>query len=636
MKLFTRLNRLPASGKPLLSVLSFPFFLLLLTFLSFTARSQVFQATGPTAAAIQPQVDAFRTVLGTLNPNTVGSIGTGRREINWDGVPDALSAPNLLPPNFFNVNSPRGVVLATPGGGFQVSANAATGVPINFGNINPSYPTTFLSFSPQRLFTTLGSNVCDIQFFVPGTTTPALTRGFGAVFSDVDFFGSTHIQYFDINNNPIANVDVPAFPGNQSFSFAGMIFSTAVISRVRIISGTVALGPDDIAGADVVVEDDFIYGEPVPLVVNADLSITKSASSNTVAAGDQLTYTIVVQNNGLSAAQNVQVSDVMPAGLTLQSANGPVSFSVGIAANTFTATAASLATGASASFTVVATVNSSASGTISNTATVTSSTTDPNTTNNSATATTTVCSSMNVTIPDAMALPSGVQPNTVYPGYAPASSITLTAEVSGGTAPYAFTWSNGEHTQSITVSPTMPTTYTVIVTDASGCQPDGATASKTIQTMDISGGQEGNKVLVCHKPGRLNHTLVVGPEGVADHLSHGDLLGACVLASTTQPKSSLPQEMMASASFGLQAFPNPLKGLARIQYTVPVAANVNIRVFDVVGREVGVLFNGNQAAGVHFLHYNTSKLSKGLYYTRMTATVNGKTAVQVQKLVKTD
>jgi type II secretory pathway pseudopilin PulG len=53
------------------------------------------QAAGTSAAAIQSAVDAYRADLGTLNPNVAGSFGSGRREINWDGVPDAFSAPNL-------------------------------------------------------------------------------------------------------------------------------------------------------------------------------------------------------------------------------------------------------------------------------------------------------------------------------------------------------------------------------------------------------------------------------------------------------------------------------------------------------------------------------------------------------------
>ena len=62
----------------------------------------VFSSAGANAAAITPTVDAFRTAMGALNPNVVGSFGTGRREINWDGVPDALAARNNFPANFFN------------------------------------------------------------------------------------------------------------------------------------------------------------------------------------------------------------------------------------------------------------------------------------------------------------------------------------------------------------------------------------------------------------------------------------------------------------------------------------------------------------------------------------------------------
>ena len=48
----------------------------------------LFQAAGPSVSSIQSSVDAYRTQLGTLNPNVVGSFASGRREINWDGVPD--------------------------------------------------------------------------------------------------------------------------------------------------------------------------------------------------------------------------------------------------------------------------------------------------------------------------------------------------------------------------------------------------------------------------------------------------------------------------------------------------------------------------------------------------------------------
>ncbi len=47
----------------------------------------------------------------------------GRREINWDGVPAAFTNNDLFPGNFFNVNSPRGVLFTTDGSGFRISNN---------------------------------------------------------------------------------------------------------------------------------------------------------------------------------------------------------------------------------------------------------------------------------------------------------------------------------------------------------------------------------------------------------------------------------------------------------------------------------------------------------------------------------
>lgn len=227
------------------------------------AATTVYNAAGANAVAIQGTVDSFRADLGALNPNVVGSFGSGRREINWDGVPDSLAAPNNLPGNFFNVNSPRGVVFSTPGTGFQVSANAGV-APVEFGNIDPSYPNLFATFSSQRLFTALGSTITDVRFFIPGSgsTIAAVTRGFGAVFSDVDLANISSIEYFDSANVSLGNHFVQNVSGNQTFSFLGVTFDAPVVSRVRITSGNQILAFGNTA-TDTVVMDDFIYGEPV-------------------------------------------------------------------------------------------------------------------------------------------------------------------------------------------------------------------------------------------------------------------------------------------------------------------------------------------------------------------------------------
>jgi hypothetical protein len=223
----------------------------------------LFTGTATTAAGITSIRDDFRAAIGGGTvAGANGSFGGVRREINWDGVPDMFSAPNLMPPNFFNVNSPRGAVFSTPGTGFEVSANAGV-APIDFGDINATYVGDFEAFSPQRLFTAIGSNATDVTFFLPGTTTPATTSAFGAIFSDVDLTGSS-LQFFDIFNNSLGIFAVPSLLGSQTFEFLGVQFDSSVINRVRITSGNSALsaGTNDGGAFDVAVMDDFLYAEP--------------------------------------------------------------------------------------------------------------------------------------------------------------------------------------------------------------------------------------------------------------------------------------------------------------------------------------------------------------------------------------
>jgi hypothetical protein len=232
------------------------------------AAPVIFEATGVNAGAIQATVDTYRAALGSLNPNVSGSFGSGgRREINWDGVPNGFAAPNNLPANFFNANSPRGVVLSTPGTGFQVSANAGV-APVEFDNLSAGYSTHFQAFSAQRLFTALGSTVTDVSFFVPGSATNAFTSGFGVVFSDVDLANTTSLSFFDVNDNLLGQFFVDPFPGDETFSFMGVLFNAGEqVARVRIVSGSQALAPGSTLDNDLVAMDDFIYAEPIARVV---------------------------------------------------------------------------------------------------------------------------------------------------------------------------------------------------------------------------------------------------------------------------------------------------------------------------------------------------------------------------------
>jgi hypothetical protein len=243
----------------------------------------VFQAAGPDVASIQSSVDAFRRAVdpdNKVNNNDPGPLTIGRREINWDGGGNVLTTTNPVTP-FNTFLNTRGSQFTTPGIGLTQappSGGPQGGLAALFNN--PTYATTFKTFSPFRLFAPVGSNITNALFFIPGSngTTPAAVRGFGAVFTDVDQpdgsgpsqdksnrGASTLVEFFGADGQLLFSSTVPASPGDGGQSFLGIVFNDARIASVRITTGNVPLGPDDDAKHDVVAMDDFIYGEPQAL-----------------------------------------------------------------------------------------------------------------------------------------------------------------------------------------------------------------------------------------------------------------------------------------------------------------------------------------------------------------------------------
>jgi hypothetical protein len=247
----------------------------------------VFQAAGPNAAAIQGTVDAYRAALGDPNnPNGAAPLPIGRREINWDGGGSDVTTAPVTP--FDTFTNSRGGRFTTPGIGLSQAPpeggpQGGLAGPLLFNN--PSYGDIFQTFSSPRLFTPVGSRITDGEFFVPGANpscgppscpdvplvAPAAVRGFGAVFTDVDKPGgnlvknSTTIEYFGADGRRIYLGLVPPSPGSGGLSFFGIVFDEPLIARVRITTGDSNPGPDDDARRDIVMMDDFLYGEPLPL-----------------------------------------------------------------------------------------------------------------------------------------------------------------------------------------------------------------------------------------------------------------------------------------------------------------------------------------------------------------------------------
>lgn len=223
-------------------------------------RRRVVRSRGAAAADIRPAFDKFTSILGEPDNGSGPPARDGRRSINWD----ADGVPFDMPGDFFNTNVPRGAVFKAKRGEFRVSnPPPVQHIEDNrFTSLNKKLAVQLLPFSAPRLFTPLRDNVVEVHFEVPGKPGhKATTTGFGAVLLDVDFKHVTSLEYFDVHGRRLAKVFAPAKRGG--LSFVGVAFNKPVVAYVRMTLGNRKVTDRDDEHGDVVVADDFVYGEPV-------------------------------------------------------------------------------------------------------------------------------------------------------------------------------------------------------------------------------------------------------------------------------------------------------------------------------------------------------------------------------------
>ena len=68
-----------------------------------------------------------------------------------------------------------------------------------------------------------------------------------------------------------------------------------------------------------------------------------------------------------------------------------------------------------------------------------------------------------------------------------------------------------------------------------------------------------------------------------------------------------------------QNYPNPFNPITNIQFTIPEQADVKLRIYNVLGRQVDVLVNETLPIGHHQILWNPRNLSSGVYFYKLEA-----------------
>lgn len=91
-----------------------------------------------------------------------------------------------------------------------------------------------------------------------------------------------------------------------------------------------------------------------------------------------------------------------------------------------------------------------------------------------------------------------------------------------------------------------------------------------------------------------------------------DLRKPKVPTSVIDPNAPLVYELA-------QNYPNPFNPTTKIVYSIPVQAQVELKIYNVVGQEVATLVNEVQKAGVHNAKFTSTNLASGIYFYRLVA-----------------
>jgi hypothetical protein len=106
----------------------------------------------------------------------------------------------------------------------------------------------------------------------------------------------------------------------------------------------------------------------------------------------------------------------------------------------------------------------------------------------------------------------------------------------------------------------------------------------------------------------LGDSINIGSFALIDDLSWGGPVGIQEVSSSIPEKFELRQN-----------YPNPFNPSTTIEFTIPEETFVELKVFDILGKEVAVLVNDNYTSGIYKTEFNGDNLPSGIYIAKMNA-----------------
>jgi uncharacterized repeat protein (TIGR01451 family) len=231
-----------------------------------------------------------------------------------------------------------------------------------------------------------------------------------------------------------ATTQIWTIPSISPFTYGNLVLYVTVdagatgtiVNTAEIIAAGQA-DPDSVPNNGVTTEDDIASVGIVVTQPQVDLSLQKTVSNSAPHPGDTILYSVTISNSSAQTATGIQVTDVLPAGVTFASFGGASFGTYNSATQVWTIP--SITPFTYGNLALYVTVDAGASGNITNTAEITAAgQADPDSTPNNAIATEDDMASVNITVSQPkidLSLKKTVSSSTAHPGDTVMYSVTL-------------------------------------------------------------------------------------------------------------------------------------------------------------------------------------------------------------------
>ena len=168
-----------------------------------------------------------------------------------------------------------------------------------------------------------------------------------------------------------------------------------------------------------------------------------------------------------------------------------------------------------------------------------------------------------------------------------------------------------------------PGSQTITMTVTAGGSPvSGATVALSDGIEGIADANTFYETATTNSSGQASFTVTV-PTGATTLYTGARLHNYCPVAAQIDVYPTSTDNTSAGVetfTLGIAPAANPVVGSAAVNFSTPVTGHAMVQVFDLAGRSVQTLVNGEVAAGSHSVNWSTENISSGVYFVRLTTT----------------